>query len=70
MITLGKTIEEGFSGSLETRFALSGTHDVYLDFQGRSVSDFVINGKAVVGVKFDRHRIIIPFNALKAQNVV
>jgi hypothetical protein len=32
MITLGKTIEEGFSGSLETRFALSGTHDVYLDF--------------------------------------
>ena len=62
-LKLGGTLEEGYSGSYRVTFNLKEkTGDsLFLDFQGKKIENTLVNGTASAGVKFDSHRISLPW---------
>ena len=67
-LTLSDTLEQGYSGHLQISFDLSELPEdmpMFLDFQGKQISNIVLNGHSNPGCGFEYHRIWMPSDKLQ-----
>jgi len=68
LLSLSDTLEGGYKGSYKIEFDIGEVpmtkEPFFLDFQGKQISKVRVNGQECQ-VKFDRHRIELPWEALK-----
>jgi aminopeptidase N len=58
--------ENNYAGKVKIKCEISNTKDIFVDFQGREVTDLSVNG-SIIGkssIKFSKHRVHIPSNYL------